>query len=170
MSKDYFKYLSQKFDNNILDPVKQKKIYPYEYMSDFEKFKEGLSSKETFCNLLTDRKINGKEYKHVFNVWKIFEMKIMKDYHDLHLNCDVSLLADVFEKFRNDSLKNYGLCPSHYLSAPGVSWDVILKMTKIELELISDPDMYIIFEKGIRGGIYYISNIYSKANNKYLKS
>ena len=60
-------------------------------------------------------------------------MKTRKDYHDLYLKCDVLLLADVFEKFRNISLKNYGLCPSHYLRAPGLSWDAMLKMTKIEV-------------------------------------
>ena len=63
-------------------------------------------------------------------VWSKFEIKMMKDYHDLYLECDVLLLADVFEKFRNNSLKNYGLCPSHYLSAPALSWDAILNMTK----------------------------------------
>ena len=65
------------------------------------------------------------------------------------------------------ALWNYGLCPSHYLSAPALSWDAMLNMTEIKLELISDPDMYIFFEKGMRGEI---SNRYSKANNKYLKS
>ena len=67
-------------------------------------------------------------------------------------------------------LKNYGLCPSHYLSAPGLSWYAMPKMKKIELELIRDPDMNIFFEKGTRGGISYISNRYSKTNNKNLKS
>ena len=96
-------------------------------------------------------------------------MKMIKDYHDLYLKCDVLLLADIFKKFRNNNLKNYGLIPSHYLSAPRLNWDAMLKMTKIELELIPDPDMYIFFEKGIRGEISYISNRYSEANNKYLK-
>ena len=100
----------------------------------------------------------------------ISKMKTMKNYQDLYLKCDVSLLADVFEKFRNKSLKNYGSCSSHYLSAPGLSWGAMLKITKIELELIPDPDMYIILEKGTRGGISYISNRYKKVNNKYLKS
>ena len=95
-------------------------------------------------------------------------MKAIKDYHDLYLKCDVLLLADVFEKYI--SLKHYGLCPSHYLSTPGLIWDAILKMTKIKLEHITDPDMYILFEKGTRDGISYISNRYSKANEKYLKS
>ena len=89
-------------------------------------------------------------------------MKMMKDYHDLYLECDVLLLADGFEKFRNNSIKDYGSCPSHYLSAPAWSWDAML--------LIPDPDMYIFFEKNKRGGVSYISNKYSKANSKYLKS
>ena len=88
----------------------------------------------------------------------------------MYLTYDVLLLADVFEKSRNNSLKNYVLCPSHYLSAPGLSWDAMFKMTKIKHELIPDPDMYIFFEKGTRGGISYISNRYSKANNKYFKT
>ena len=97
-------------------------------------------------------------------------MKTMKGYHNLYLKCDVLLLADVFEKFRNKGLKNCELCLSHYLRAPSLSWDVMHKMTKLQLDLIPDPDMYIFFEKGTRGGISYISNRCSKANNKYLKS
>ena len=90
----------------------------------------------------------------------------MKDYCDFYLKCYVLLLADVFEKFRNNSLKNCGLCPSHYLSTPGLCWDAMLKMTKIELELNSEPDMYLLFEKSTEGGISYISSRYNKANNK----
>ena len=72
--------------------------------------------------------------------------------------------------WRNNSLKVYGLCSSHYLSAPALSCDAMLNMTKVKLELITDPDMYIFFEKGIRGQVSYVSNRYSRANNKYLKS
>ena len=97
-------------------------------------------------------------------------MKTLKDCHDLHFKCGVLLLADVFEKFRNNSLKNCGLCPSDYLSAAGLIWDAMLKITKIKLELVSDPVIYIFFDKGTRCGISYISNRYSKAKNKYLKS
>ena len=105
-------------------------------MSDIEKFKEQLPSKEIFYS-----------YEHVLNVWKKFKTKTVKNYHDLYLKCDVSLLADVFEKFRNKSLKNYGLCPSHYFSALGLSWDAILKMTNVELEFIPYPDIYLFFKK-----------------------
>ena len=79
-------------------------------------------------------------------------------------------MADAFEKFRNNSIKNYGVCSSHYLSAPSLSWDAILSITIAKLELISDLHMYILFKNGIRGGVSYISNRYSKANDKYLKS
>ena len=162
LSKDNFKYLSQEFDDNVLDLVKQKRFDTYEYVSDFEKSKEELPSREKFYSSLTHRKISDKEYEHFLNVWNKFEMKTMKDYHNLCLKCDVSLLADVFEKFRNCSLKNYGLCPSHYLSTPRLSWDPIFKMTKIGLDLIPDTDVCIFFEKGTRGKISHISNRYTR--------
>ena len=118
---------------------------------------------------MTDIKISDKECDHVLKIWNKLVMKTMKDSHDLHLKCDVLLLANVFEKFGSNSLKkNYGLCPSHYLIAPGLCWYAMFKMTKIVLELIPEPDMYIFFEKGLRGGISYISNGYNKTINKYL--
>ena len=100
-------------------------------MTDFKKFKEQLSSKEKFYSSLTGEKIN-KEYDNVLKVWNKYEMKTMKDYHDLYLKCDVLLLADVFEKFRNNSIKNYGLCPGHYLSAVALSWEAMLNTTKVK--------------------------------------
>ena len=83
--------------------VKKKGFHPFEYMTDFEKFKETLPSKEKFYSSLTGKKINGKEYDHFLKVWKKFEMKTMQDYHDLYLKCDILLLADEFEKFRNNT-------------------------------------------------------------------
>ena len=83
-------------------------------MSDFEKFEEELPSKGKFSSLLTVKKINKKEYKHVLQVWNKLEIKTMKDYHHFYLKCDALLLADIFEKFGNTSLKNYQLCPSHF--------------------------------------------------------
>ena len=105
LNNDDFNYLSQEFDKNVLDLVKQKLFYPYQYMSGFKKFKEKLPSKKTFCRLLTDRKISGKEYKYALNVWEKFETKTMKDYHNLYLKFDVLLLGGLFEKIRNNSLK-----------------------------------------------------------------
>ena len=80
------------------------------------------------------------------------------------------LLFDIFEKFIKTSLEYYSLDPSHYFSSPGLSWDAILKMTGIKLELISNTDMHLFIEKGMRGGISYISKRYSKIDeNKSIK-
>ena len=97
-------------------------------------------------------------------------MNTVGDYHDLYLKTDVLLLADVFEEFISACLEYYGLDPCHYFSSPGLSWDAVLKITVIELELISDIDMCLFVEKGMRGGISYIVKIFSKANNKYIQS
>ena len=91
---------------------------------------------------MTGKKISNTESKHVRKVWDRFAMKTMTDYHYLFLKCNVLLLADMFEKFRNSSLKNYGLCPSHYLSAPALSWDAMLNNKKVDFEHISDASSY----------------------------
>ena len=97
--------MTQEFEIKLLDLVKQKGFYPYEYMSDFEKFKEVLLSKEKLYSSSTDRKIIDKEYNMFLMIEKKNEMKTMKDYHDLHLKCHVLILDDVLKKFRNNSLK-----------------------------------------------------------------
>ena len=90
------------------------------------------------------------------------------DYHDLFLKTDVLLLADVFERFINTSLDYYGSDPCHYFTSPRLSWDAMLKMTEIELELINDIDLHLFIEKGMTGGISYNDERYNKANNKYM--
>ena len=90
--------------------------------------------------------------------------------NDLYLKTDVLLLADVLEKFINICLEYYGLDPCLYFNSLGISWNAMLKMTKIVLELISDIDMYLFIEKGMRVGIIYIAKRHSKTNNKYMKS
>ena len=105
--------------------------------------KEELSSKEKFYSSLTGKKNSDKEYEYLLKVWDKLDIKTIKDYLDWHLKCTVLLLTDVFERFRNSSLKNYRLCPSHYLSAPALSSDIRLNTTKVELELIFDSDMYL---------------------------
>ena len=97
-------------------------------------------------------------------------MKNMGDYHHLYLQTDVLLLADVFEKFINRSLEFYKLDPSYYFSPPGLSWDAAWKMTQIKLKLIYDIDKYNSVEKGLRGGISYISKRFREANKKYIKN
>ena len=93
----------------------------------------------------------------------------MGEYHDLYLGSDVLLLRDVFENFRRTCLQYYKLDPCHYFTSLGLSWDAMLKMTNIKLELMTDVDMFQFIEKGMHGGVSYIANRYGKANNKYMK-
>ena len=92
----------------------------------------------------------------------------MKDYHNLCNLSDVLLLADIFENFRNICMNPYRLDPAWYFSAPGLAWDAALKITTVQLELLSDPDMLLMIESGIRGGIATISHRHAKANNEYM--
>ena len=119
----------------------------------------------------SDGYISRTDYLTCEKNWDKFDIKDMGDYHNHYLKKDVLLLADVFEKFIDTCLKFYGLDFCHYFSSPGLSWDAMLKMTGIELEKISNIDMYLFIEKGLRGGVSYISKRskrYLKANNKYM--
>ena len=150
--------------------LKQKGFFPYDYMDNIEKLKDTKPPpQQAFYSKLTGKGINNYNYNHVLNVWKTFKMKTFKEYLELYNITDVLLLADVFENFRDICLKNYGLDPVYYYTAPGLAWDACLKMTGINLELLSDVDKLLMIEKGIRGGISIISNRYGKANNKYMK-
>ena len=160
-----FKYLSGVFKGEKLELVKQKGIYPYEYMNSFKRFKEDrLPDKDCFFNFLKDCSISDKEYQRACDVWKVFGIKNLGEYHDLYLRTDVLLLCDVFEKFIDVYLKDYGLDPCHYFSSPGLPWDAMLKMTSIQLEKINNIDVHLFLEKGMRGEISYISKRYSKSD------
>ena len=100
---------------------------------------------------------------------KKFNIKNMKEYLELYLKTDIILLADVFENFRKLFKNDYGLDPAWYYTTPGMAWDGMLKMTEAELDLISDPNIYLMIENGIRGGICTVSKRYSKANNLYME-
>ena len=169
LPKDAFKNLLKYFTPKQAEILKQKGFYPYEYMDSIEKFNDTKPPpQEAFYSKLSGKGISEKNYKHVWNVWNTFKMKKFKEYHELYNITDVLLLADVFENFRDICLKIYGLDPVYYFTAPGLAWDACLKITDIDLELLSDYDMLLMFEKGIRGGISIISNRYGEANNKYM--
>ena len=164
-----FKNISKYYTPEEVELIKQKGFYPYEYMDVIEKFNDTkLPPREVFYSKLSEKGISEKDYKHACNVWNTFKMKTFKDYHKLYNETDVLLLADVFENFRNLCLKIYRLDPVYYYTAPGLAWNACLKMTNINLELLSDPNMLLMFEKGIRGGVSIISNRYGEANNKYM--
>ena len=160
------------FYNNDLNKfllLLRKGVYPYEYMKSWERFSEiSLLSKEDFYSNLNMEDISDIDYRHANNVFKRFKLENLGDYHDLYVQSDTLLLADVFNNFRDMCIKEYGLDPAHFLS--GLAWQACLKKTNIELELLTDYDMLLMVEEGIRGGICHSIHRYAKANNKYMKN
>ena len=162
------------FCNNDLNKfilLVRKGFYPYEYMGSWERFNEtSLPSKEDFHSNLNMEDIDDIDYRHGNNVFKGFKLENLGDYHDLYVQSDTLLLAGVFENFRDMCIKEYELDPAHFLSLPGLAWQACLKKTNIELELLTDYDMLLMVEEGIRGGICHPIHRYAKANNKYMKN
>ena len=120
--------------------------------------------------MITPSHISDEDYQHAQKVFEAFGCKNLADYTELYCKLDVLLLADVFESFMDVCLEKYELDPSHYITAPALSWDAMLKMTGVKLELLTDPDMHMFFKEGIRGGVSTIANRYAKANHKYMES
>ena len=161
----------EEYNNNQYKLLIRKGIYPYEYMTDWDKIKETkLPPRESFHSKLNMTGVKEKDYEHALRIWKEFGLKNLGEYHDLYVKTDVILLANVFEEFRKVCLKNYGLDPAHFYSAPGLAWKACLKKTRIRLELLLDPDMLLMFERGIRGGTTQSVNRWAKANNPYMGS
>jgi len=148
----------------------RKGVYPYSYFNNWSKFEEtSLPSKEHFYNNLTDTHVSDKDYLHAQNVFTSMNMQSLKDYHDFYLYTDTILLADVFETFRDMCITNYCLDPAHFYTSPGLSWQAALKMTEVKLELLTDPEMYLFIESGIRGGVSTITQRFAEANNHYME-
>ena len=178
--KDFNKESTKRFANrcevcnediNKFILLLRKGVYPYEYMDSWERFNEtSLPDKKAFYSELNLEDITDKDYEHAQKVWEVFEIKNLGEYHDLYVQSNTLLLADVFENFRDKCIEIYGLDPAHFLSAPGLAWQACLKKTGVKLELLTDIDMLLMVEKGIRGGICQAIHRYAKANNKYMKS
>ncbi|XP_076298346.1 uncharacterized protein LOC143217694 [Lasioglossum baleicum] len=158
--RNYTKFLkfrfidSFKFLNSSLD---KKGVFPYDYLTSDDKLNDTcLPPREAFYNRLNGSDISDVDYLHAYTVWSRFTIQ--------------TLGQCVFENFRDDCIENYKLDPAHYYTLPGFAWDVMLKMTKIELELFTDVDMLLFVERGIRGGLSQCSHRYAHANNKYLST
>ena len=140
-------------------------------MNSFKKFSEDkLHDKSNFFSLLKDSGINEEQNDRAINLCKMFKMKNLSEYHNVYLETDFLLLTDVFEKFIKTCLDYYNLDPCHYFSTTGLIFDAMLKMTAVKLKTISDINIHLIIEKGIRGGISNICKRYAPANNKYLNN
>ena len=162
------------FCNSDLDKfilLLRKGVYPYEYMDSWERFNEtSLPSKKEFYSNLNMEDIDEIDYRHGNNVFKSFKLENLDDYHDFYVKSDTLLLADVFENFRDMCIKEYEPDPAHFVSLPGLAWQACLKKTNTELKLLTDYDMLLMVEKGIRGGICHSIHRYAKANNKYMQN
>ena len=177
--KEFNKELIERFANtykfcdndlNTFIMLLRKGVYPYEYRDGWDKFNEKIiPNKELFYSNLTLENISETDYAHANNVFKKFNINNLGEYHDLYVRSDTLLLADVFENFRQSCLQNYELDPAHFVSLPGLAWQACLKKTNVQLELLTDYDMLLMVEEGIRGGICHAIQRYAKANNKYMK-
>ena len=149
--------------------LKRKGVFPYEWLDSVEKFKvEKLPEKEAFYSQLNDEGISDSDWEYAVKVWKEFDMKNMGDYHDVYLKADVFQLADVFEAFRKVCQTHYDLDPAWFYTSAALAWEAALKESRVELELLTDPDMLQFFEMGIRGGVSTIFHRHARANNKFM--
>lgn len=136
LPSDAFKYTAEVFKDEQFTFIKS--VSPYDYMDSFDKFSDTqLPTKVDFSGTLNNEHISDEDYIHAQNVWETFELNNMGEYHNLYLKSDILLLADVFEDFRKTCLQYYKLDPCHYFTS-GLSWDAMLKMTDIKLELTID--------------------------------
>ena len=149
----------------------RKGVYLYEDKDSWEKFDEtSLPDKKAFYINLNLEDNSDEDHAHAQKVWGVFEIRNRGKYHDLYVQSDTLLLPDVFENFRNMCLEIYELDPVCFVSAPKLAWQACFKKTKLKLELLTDYDMLLMIEKGIRGGIFQAVHRYAKANNKYMKN
>lgn len=156
------------FAEKSVNLLKRKGVFPYDYITSWEKLSEtNLPKQKDFYNQLTMHHISDEDYQHAQNIWNAFEIKNLGEYSDLYLKTDVLLLADIFENFRDITMKTHKLDPCQYYTLPGLSWDSMLRYTEVRLELLQDYDMILMVDRGIRGGICQVSHRYIKANNKY---
>ena len=119
-----------------------KGIYPYEYMDNCERFDEtSLPDKETFDSNLNEKSITDVHYRHAKRIFKIFDKKNLGDYHDLYVQNDILLIADVFENLRNKCIEIYELDPANFLSGPALVWQGALKKADVQSELLTDNVM-----------------------------
>ena len=149
----------------------RKGVYPYEYMHSWNGFNEkSLPDKKYIYSRLNMENTIDIDYTHATRVFKEFKMNNLGDYHDLYVQSDTLLLADIFENFRDMSLKIYGLDPAYFVSLPGFAWHACLKITRVNLDLITAINMLLMIESGMRSSVCHLMRSYVEANNKYMNN
>ena len=145
--------------------MKQKGICPYEYMDYFEQYQKAqLPPKDAFYSSLTEEDIPDTDYTHTQRVFHLFDMTDLRDYHNFYLLTDVLLRTYVFQNFRDVCHQHYGLDPTRNYTSHGLSWQAALKITDVELDLLTDIDQHLFIQEGVRGGVAMISHRYARAN------
>ena len=162
--------LKQEFGEENYKLLTKKGIYPYDYFDNTKKYKQNiLPIKSEFFNKINNKDISDENYEHANNVFKTFKCNNLLDYSILYLKTDLCHLTDIFQKFSNFAYEKYELDCRHSFALPGYSWECMLIMTKIELELISDSDIYLFLMDYIRGGMTVCNKKYVKADNIYTR-
>lgn len=152
-----------------IDLVLRKGVFPYDYIDSLERFEEtSLPPPEMFYSKLNESPVDLEDYEHALKVWTELNISTLGEYNDLYVKLDVSLLSDVMEQFRNVCMTAYGLDCFYCFTAPGLAWQAMMKETKCELQLLTDIDMVLMIEDGVRGGLTSSVTRYVKANNKHL--
>lgn len=163
------KVYEKEYSSEQISMLNRKGVFPYSYLDRFERLNEtALPPKECFYNDLNDEEISTEDYNFACQIWEKFNIKTLGEYSELYLKTDVLLLADVFENFRETCYSNYELEAAHYDTAASLSFDAMLRYTRVKIELITDINMIEFVESEIRGGITQCSKRYAKANNKYM--
>ncbi|KYN27574.1 hypothetical protein ALC57_03033 [Trachymyrmex cornetzi] len=171
LDKDKLKIVRSEFltlSDKEFELLTRKGVFPYEYINCTEKLQDPrLPPRELFFSLLTGDTVFESDYAHAVNVWQRFSIRTLGKYSDLYLKTDVLILADIFKNFRYSCVASYGLDPAYYYTLPGVrfTWDAMLKHTRVRFELLTDIDMVMFIERGIRGGLSQCSDRYAQANN-----
>ncbi|KYQ49525.1 hypothetical protein ALC60_11402, partial [Trachymyrmex zeteki] len=173
LKKEKLKIVRSEFStlsNEEFELLMRKGVFLYEYVDCVEKLDDTrLPPRESFYSSLTGDIVSESDYAHAANVWQRFSVRTLGEYSDLYLKTDVLLLADIFENFRESCVESYDLDPAHYYTLPGFTWDAMLKHTHVKFELLTDINMVLFIERGIRGGLSQCSR-YAQANNKYMRS
>lgn len=157
------------FDADKIALLTRNCALPYEYLNSQEKLKEThLPPKESFYTTFMDSAVSDEDYELTKLAWAAFTSKTLCEYVSLYMKTEVFLLADVFEHFREQCLRGYGLDSAHCYTSPGFTWKAMLKFIKIKLELLTDVDMRLLIELSVKGGISQCANRYALVNNKYM--
>ena len=164
-----YKFCNENISKFIL--LLKKGVDSYEYMDSWERFDEtSLPNKEDFYSCLIMEDITHTDYRHAKRVFKELKMNSLDDYPGLYVQSDTLVLVDIAENFRNKYIETYDLNSAYFLSAPGLTWLASLKKNEIDSEFLTDPNMLLIFEEEIRGGITQSSHRYAEAYSKYIKN